>query len=55
MVLKQIKITICEACLRGIGKECHTPGCALWMHKVDLPVHPELYEVINEWELSNDD
>lgn len=48
MKLKKIKIIICEACLKGQGGECHTPGCALFLHKVDLPIH--LYEVIDEWE-----
>ena len=25
---------------------CHVPECALCRHKVDLPIAPELYEVI---------
>jgi hypothetical protein len=25
---------ICEPCVRGEGRECHTPNCALWMHDV---------------------
>lgn len=33
---------ICEPCIKGDGSECHTPGCALWLHRVDLPMHPEL-------------
>ena len=24
-------LPICEACLRGEGDECHTPGCLLWL------------------------
>jgi hypothetical protein len=36
--LKLIAITICEPCLKGDGEECHTPGCALWLHAVDLPI-----------------
>ena len=51
MKLKTIKITICEACLNGQGEECHTPGCALIFHGVDLPIYPELYEVIEEVEV----
>jgi hypothetical protein len=46
MKLKRINILICEACLDGKGQECHTPGCALFLHAVDLPIIPELYEII---------
>jgi hypothetical protein len=48
MKLKTIEIRICDQCLNGEGKECHTPGCALFLHTVDLPIHPELYRVIHE-------
>ena len=34
----------------GEGEECHTPSCALFLHKVDLPLDPELYTVIDEYE-----
>ena len=50
MKLKLIKIQICEACLDGIGDECHTPGCALWLHSVDLPIHKEFYEVLETFD-----
>ena len=43
MKLHTIKIRICEACLNGEGQECHTPGCAMWLHTVD---HPLIYEAI---------
>lgn len=33
-----IEITICRACLDGEGDECHTPECALYLHRVDLPI-----------------
>lgn len=47
MKLKLVKIWLCEACLNGEGKECHTPGCALWMHNSPgYPIMPELYEVL---------
>jgi hypothetical protein len=46
--LKTIEITICEPCLNGEGEECHTPGCALWLHRIDLPIAPESYEVKSE-------
>lgn len=36
--LRQIVLTICQPCIDGEGSECHTPGCALWMHRVDLPI-----------------
>jgi len=45
-MLKKIIITICEDCLNGIGEMCHNPGCALCRHKVDLPIPPEMYEVL---------
>ncbi len=54
MKIKHIKIRICEACLDGIGQECHTPGCALFLHSVDLPIAPELYEVLDEYEFEED-
>lgn len=51
MKLKHIKIILCEACLNGSGGECHTPGCAMFLHDApDLPILPELYDVIEEWE-----
>ena len=54
MKLKQIKITICEACLNGEGQECHTPECAMFLHAVGLPIHPEMYEVLQEREAPED-
>lgn len=54
MKLKTIEIMICEACLAGKGEECHTPGCALWLHTVDLPIDPGLYTVIREFEVSEE-
>lgn len=47
IALRHIAIWICEACLEGKGEECHTPGCALWLHTVSLPIAPEMYEIIN--------
>lgn len=26
-----VTLDLCNACLDGVGGECHTPGCALWM------------------------
>lgn len=49
-----VKIAICEDCLEGKGSECHTPECALYLHKVDLPIHPELYQIIEEFDSEED-
>lgn len=50
MKLKEIKIILCEACLDGEGEECHTPGCALYLHdSPGIPIGPEMYDVIQEW------
>ncbi len=43
--LRRVTMTICDACIDGLGKECHTHGCALWLHRVDLPIHRELIEI----------
>lgn len=48
--IKRIVIDVCEPCLNGEGEVCHTPGCALCRHKVDLAIHPELYETISEYD-----
>ena len=50
MKLKRIEVTICEACLNGERGVCHTPGCALCRHAVDLPIDPLEYIVLEEWE-----
>jgi hypothetical protein len=53
MKLKTIEIMICEACLDGVGEQCHTPGCALWLHNVDLPIPPDVYTVKAEFEVED--
>lgn len=50
ITLREITIVICRLCLDGQGSECHTPGCALYLHRVDLPIAPEMYTVLQEWE-----
>ena len=50
MKVKCVAINICEACLNGVGSECHTPGCALWLHRVDLPIDKGAYVVLEEYE-----
>jgi len=52
MIIKHIAIRICEACLAGEGDECHTPGCALFLHSVDLPIDECMYIVLDEYEES---
>lgn len=45
--VKRVIIPLCDLCLEGKGEECHTPGCALFLH--NSPGHPilkELYEVL---------
>lgn len=51
ITLKRIEITICSACLDGIGKECHTPGCALFLHSVSLPIDSLLYDELETIEV----
>ena len=51
MKIKRIIINICEACLKGEGQECHTPGCALYLHRVYLPIDKHLYEILSEKEI----
>lgn len=41
--LNLVVITLCDACLDGVGGECHTAGCALWLSTApDLAIrdHP---------------
>lgn len=46
--LKLIAIWICDLCLKGTPKECHTPGCALYLHHVDLPIHESSYKLLTQ-------
>ena len=48
MKVKTIIINICEACLNGVPEECHTPGCALYLHTINLPINPEFYEILED-------
>ena len=50
MIIKRVVIDICEACLRGEGQECHTPGCAFFLHRVDLPIHEGIYTVVHQYD-----
>ena len=51
MKIKTIKIDLCELCLAGIGEECHTPDCAMFLrNSPGLPLHEEMYKVLGERE-----
>ena len=41
--LKRVEMIICQACLDGVGQECHTPGCAMFLHRIDLPFPKDVY------------
>jgi hypothetical protein len=37
--LVRVTLVLCGDCLAGVGGECHTPGCALWMNRApDVPI-----------------
>lgn len=37
--LARVTLDVCQACLKGEGGECHTPGCAFWMSTApDVPL-----------------
>lgn len=36
--LHKVTLNLCVACIDGVGDECHTPGCDLWLHSVDIPI-----------------
>lgn len=55
MLVKLVAIWLCEACLNGEGQECHTPDCAMFLHRVDLPFHPEIYQVLHEQDSIGDE
>jgi hypothetical protein len=38
MKLYRAQIIICKGCIDGVGQECHSPGCTLFLHRVDLPI-----------------
>lgn len=50
MKIKVVTMHICEACLDGVGQECHTPECAMWLHSVDLPFQEGTYVVQREYD-----
>ena len=42
-----VAIQICQPCLDGEGQECHTPGCSMFLHRVDLPFHEGIYTILH--------
>lgn len=36
--VRRVTLDLCDACIDGIGEECHTPGCDLYLHSVDIPI-----------------
>lgn len=43
----RVAISLCQLCLDGKGEECHTPGCALFLHNSPgHPIYAEFYEII---------
>lgn len=31
--VSRYEIYLCELCIKGVGGECHTPGCALFLSR----------------------
>jgi hypothetical protein len=40
--VKQYLVNLCDGCIDAKGQECHTPGCAMFLHSVDIPFHREV-------------
>jgi hypothetical protein len=37
--VRLVQLWLCDPCLDGMGGQCHTPGCALWINRApDLPL-----------------
>ena len=47
--LKRVEMLVCTACLDGIGEECHTPGCSMFLHSVDLPFPKDTYREVTDF------
>lgn len=58
--LNLVLITLCDACIDGVGGECHTAGCALWLntapdiltrdHPMIHSIHPMDMAVACAWD-----
>ena len=42
--VRRVILHICEPCIKAQGQECHTPGCIMFLHRVDIPFTEELME-----------
>ena len=51
--VKVYKIFLCDDCIEGAGEECHTPGCTLYLHSVDIPIGKELLEPFDSYALQD--
>lgn len=38
VAVRPYELWLCDPCVDGKGSECHTPGCALFLHAVDIPI-----------------
>jgi hypothetical protein len=36
--VRTVTLNLCEPCINGVGEECHTPACDLYLHAVDIPI-----------------
>lgn len=36
VAVQSVELVVCDPCLAGAGGECHTPGCAFWMHTAPI-------------------
>ena len=50
IALRHVSLLLCQACIDGVGQECHTPGCTLFLHRVDLPIAEELLDDVSKRE-----
>lgn len=46
--LHRVQLTLCEPCIDGEGEECHTPGCDLFLHAVDIPILPAREQIADK-------
>lgn len=31
--VRLVQLWLCDPCIDGVGEECHTPGCSLWLNR----------------------
>lgn len=48
--VKLYAIYLCDPCVKGVGGECHTPGCSMFLNRApDLPLRPPMTVPIQEF------